>query len=100
METKYVTGLSEKMGGAGDPSPFTAYGVYMGMKACAKEAYGNDSLENRKVAVQGVGHVGHYLVKHLIEEGANVLVSDIGRRGINLYRKNGYLCSLCSGCNC
>jgi len=77
METKYVTGLSEKMGGAGDPSPFTAYGVYMGMKACAKEAYGNDSLENKKVAVQGVGHVGYYLVKHLIEEGANVMVSDI-----------------------
>lgn len=77
METKYVTGLSEKMGGAGDPSPFTAYGVYMGMKACAKEAYGSDSLQDRKVAVQGVGHVGYYLVKHLVEEGANVLVSDI-----------------------
>jgi leucine dehydrogenase len=77
METGYVTGLSEKMGGAGDPSPFTAYGVYMGMKACAKEAYGNDSLKDKTIGVQGVGHVGYYLVKHLIEEGANVLVSDI-----------------------
>ena len=77
METKYVTGLSEKLGGAGDPSPFTAYGVYMGMKACAKEAYGKDSLRDKKVAVQGVGHVGYYLVKHLVEEGAQVLVSDI-----------------------
>lgn len=77
METKYVTGLSEKMGGAGDPSPFTAYGVYMGMKACAKEAYGSDVLQGKKVAVQGVGHVGHYLVKHLVEEGAKVFVSDI-----------------------
>ena len=76
-DMKGFTGLSEKMGGAGDPSPFTAYGVYMGMKACAKEAYGNDSLENKKVAVQGVGHVGHFLVKHLIKEGANVIVSDI-----------------------
>lgn len=77
METPYVTGLSEKMGGAGDPSPFTAYGVYMGMKACAKEAYGNDSLKNKRIAVQGVGHVGHYLVKHLVEEGSKVIVSDI-----------------------
>jgi leucine dehydrogenase len=77
METKYVTGLSEKMGGAGDPSPFTAYGVYTGMKACAKEAYGDDSLQGKKVAVQGVGHVGYYLVKHLKEEGAKVIVSDI-----------------------
>lgn len=77
METKYVTGLSEAMGGAGDPSPFTAYGVYMGMKACAKEAYGSDSLEGKKIAVQGVGHVGFYLVKHLMEEGAKVIVNDI-----------------------
>lgn len=77
METKHVTGLSENIGGGGDPSPFTAYGVYVGMKACAKEAYGNDSLKGKKVAVQGVGHVGYYLVKHLIKEEANVYISDI-----------------------
>lgn len=83
METSYVTGLSEKMGGAGDPSPFTAYGVYMGMKACAKEAYGRDSLKGKKVGVQGVGHVGHYLVGHLMEEGAHVIISDIYKDKIN-----------------
>ncbi len=77
METKYVTGLSERLGGSGDPSPFTAYGVFMGMKACAKEAYGKESLAGKTVAVQGVGHVGYYLVKHLAEEGAKVIVSDI-----------------------
>ncbi len=77
METKYVTGLSERLGGSGDPSPFTAYGVFMGMKACAKEAYGNDSLAGKTVAVQGAGHVGYYLVKHLSEEGAKIIVSDI-----------------------
>ncbi len=77
METKYVTGLSEKMGGSGDPSPFTAYGVYMGMKACAKEAYDSDSLKGKRIAVQGVGHVGLYLVKHLVEEGAEIIISDI-----------------------
>jgi len=77
METKYVTGLSEKMGGSGDPSPFTAFGVYMGMKACAKEAYGKDSLEGKRIAIQGVGHVGYFLVKHLAAEGARIIVSDI-----------------------
>jgi len=87
METKYVTGLSEKVGGSGDPSPFTAYGVYMGMKACAKEAYGSDSLSGKKVAVQGVGHVGHYLVKHLSEEGAKIIVSDINKEKIREINK-------------
>ncbi len=88
METKYVTGLSEKMGGSGDPSPFTAYGVYMGMKACAKEAYGSDSLTGKKVGVQGVGHVGHYLVKHLSVEGAKIIVSDINKDKIKSIAKD------------
>lgn len=77
METPYVTGLPEIMGGAGDPSPYTAYGVYMGMKAAAKHAYGSESLMNKNVLVQGVGQVGSYLIDHLIKEGAKVLVSDI-----------------------
>jgi leucine dehydrogenase len=73
-ETNYVAGLPGK---SGDPSPVTAYGVYMGMKACAKAQFGSDSLANIKVAVQGVGHVGEYLIKHLTEEGAKVFISDI-----------------------
>ncbi len=77
METPYVTGLPDFMGGAGDPSPFTAYGVYMGMKAAAKRAYGSDSLTDKKVLVQGAGQVGSYLVGYLEKEGAKVLVSDI-----------------------
>ncbi|MFT6845896.1 MAG: leucine dehydrogenase [Flavobacteriales bacterium] len=77
METKHVAGLPESMGGGGDPSPVTAYGVYMGMKAAAKEQYGTDSLTGKKIMVQGVGHVGEYLVKLLSEEGANVMISDI-----------------------
>jgi leucine dehydrogenase len=76
-ETKFVTGLPEYLGGGGDPSPFTAFGVYMGMKAAAKEAYGNDSLKGKKVIVQGVGHVGEYLVEHLVKEGAVVSITDI-----------------------
>ena len=77
METRHVTGLPESMGGGGDPSPVTAYGTYLGMKAAAKKAYGNDSLENKKVAVQGVGQVGMYLVEYLTKEGAKVYVTDI-----------------------
>lgn len=74
METEHVVGLPGK---SGDPSPVTAYGVYMGMKACAKEQFGSDSLSGKKVAVQGVGHVGEYLVKHLRAEGAEVFITDI-----------------------
>src|SRR5690606_16289678 len=51
METPHVTGLPESMGGGGDPSPVTAYGVYVGMKATAKTVFGNDSLEGRRVVV-------------------------------------------------
>ena len=75
--TPHVTGISESKGGAGNPSPITAYGVYMGMKAAAKQTYGNDNLDGRTVLVQGIGHVGEVLVKHITDEGGNVLISDI-----------------------
>lgn len=74
LETDHVAGLREL---SGDPSPFTAYGVYMGMKATAKVAFGDDSLKGKRVAVQGLGHVGYYLCKHLHEEGAKLIVTDI-----------------------
>jgi leucine dehydrogenase len=77
LETEFVTGVPEYMGGSGDPSPFTAYGVFVGMKASAKKVWGKDSLAGKKVLVQGVGHVGQYLVGHLIEEGAKVYINDI-----------------------
>lgn len=77
LETKFVTGVPEYAGGSGDPSPFTAQGVFMGMKASAKKAYGSDSLVGKKVLVQGAGHVGQYLIGHLVAEGAKVMVSDI-----------------------
>lgn len=77
METKHVTGLPELMGGGGDPSPVTAYSTYMGMKATAKKVYGNDGLSGKKVAVQGMGHVGTYLVDLLVKENCKVFISDI-----------------------
>jgi leucine dehydrogenase len=77
METKFVTGKPEYSGGSGDPSPLTAYGVYMGMKAAAKKAWGNDSLTGKKILVQGAGNVGQYLMGYLTGEDAKVLVCDI-----------------------
>jgi leucine dehydrogenase len=74
METNNVVGLPGK---SGDPSPVTAQGVYMGMKACAKEQFGSDSLSGKKIMVQGVGHVGEYLVASLAKEGAKIYISDI-----------------------
>lgn len=77
--TPYVTGISESKGGAGNPSPITAYGVFMGMKAAAKFKFGSDILEDKSVFVQGIGHVGEALVEHLANEGAKVTISDINQ---------------------
>ena len=74
MVTNHVVGLPGK---SGDPSPVTAHGTYVGMKACAKEQFGSDSLKGKKVAVQGVGHVGEYLVQSLAKEGAEIFITDI-----------------------
>jgi leucine dehydrogenase len=81
-ETNYVAGLASRAGSSGDPSPVTAYGVWKGMKASAKEAWGTDSLNGKTVAVQGLGHVGYTLSKHLHEEGANLIVTDISQDNI------------------
>ena len=83
-ETNYVVGLPGK---SGDPSPVTAYGTYMGMKACAKVQYGSDSLSGKKIVVQGVGHVGEYLVEYLRKENASVYISDINTETLNRVAK-------------
>ncbi|HVW14233.1 MAG TPA: Glu/Leu/Phe/Val dehydrogenase [Mucilaginibacter sp.] len=77
METQYVMGVPESIGGSGDPSPVTAMGVFMGIKAAVKELYGTDNLAGRSVVVQGIGHVGENLVRLLRDENAMVYVSDI-----------------------
>jgi len=82
--TRHVTGLPEEMGGGGDPSPVTAYGVYMGMKAAAKESWGNDSLKGKVIAIQGVGHVGENLVRLVTAEGASVYITDLNQEQLKL----------------
>lgn len=79
---KHVTGLPESMGGGGDPSPVTAYGVFMGMKASAKQTWGTDNLKGKKIALQGVGHVGENLLRLVSEEGAKVYVTDINQESL------------------
>ena len=83
METNHVSGLPKSLGGSGDPSPVTAYGVYMGMKAAAKEQFGSDALGGKKIVVQGVGHVGETLVEHLSKEGAILTIADINKERVN-----------------
>ncbi len=82
-ETDFVTGISPAFGSSGNPSPVTAFGVYRGMKAAAKEAFGSDSLEGKTVAVQGVGNVAYTLCKYLHEEGANLIVTDINKEAVD-----------------
>jgi leucine dehydrogenase len=77
--TPHVTGISVERGGSGNPSPVTAYGVYMGMKAAAMHQFGSDKLAGKKVLVQGTGHVGETLIDYLTKEGALVQISDINQ---------------------
>jgi leucine dehydrogenase len=83
QETRYVTGVSEAFGSSGNPSPMTALGCFVGLKAAAKEAFGTDDVTGKVVAVQGVGNVGYYLCKHLHEAGAKLIVTDINQDAID-----------------
>jgi leucine dehydrogenase len=74
LETDHVAGL---LGLSGDPSPVTAYGVYVGMKAAAKFRWGSDRLAGKTVAVQGAGKVAYHLMQHLHAEGSKLIVTDI-----------------------
>jgi leucine dehydrogenase len=74
--TKHVTGLSEDTGGSGNPSPYTAYGVFLGIRAAVGWKFGTDELNGRSVAIQGVGAVGSGLCRRLVQDGAKVTVAD------------------------
>lgn len=84
METKYVTGIDIGHGGSGDPSPFTAHGVFMGIKACAKERFNSEDLKGLKVAVQGVGSVGRHLIELLVKEKAQVIATDVDQERLRI----------------
>jgi len=86
-ETKHVAGKPFHLNGSGDPSPFTAYGVYVAMKASWKKATGSESLTGVKIAVQGTGHVGQYLIDHLMSENAIVSIADINQANLEMVSK-------------
>ncbi|OUZ12299.1 valine dehydrogenase [Aeromicrobium sp. PE09-221] len=85
-ECQYVTGRTVQHGGAGDSSVLTAYGVYQGMRASAQHVWGDTRLAGRTIGVTGVGKVGRHLVRHLIEEDARVVVTDVDAQAIEALR--------------
>ncbi|MDP2561884.1 Glu/Leu/Phe/Val dehydrogenase [Psychrobium sp. 1_MG-2023] len=78
-ETPYMAGLEGK---SGDPSPFTALGTFLGIKAAVKHQLGKDSLQGIRVAIQGLGHVGYHLCKHLHQAGATLIVTDLNQQAL------------------
>lgn len=81
-ETRFVTGRSLEHGGAGDSSILTAWGVFQGMRAAAEHKWGTGSLTGRRVGISGLGKVGKYLTGHLIEEGAEVVATDVNPKAL------------------
>ena len=81
-ETRQVTGVSRALGGSGDPSEATAYGVLHAMKAAARTVLGDTGLSGRHIVVSGVGKVGYALARHLVEERARVTIADVNESAI------------------
>ncbi|GAA4939337.1 Glu/Leu/Phe/Val family dehydrogenase [Actinoplanes utahensis] len=85
-ETRYATGRSVQHGGAGDSSVLTAWGVFQGMRATAEHTWGTPSLRGRTVGVSGLGKVGKYLAGHLLEDGAEVVATDVSEAALDWAR--------------
>ena len=81
-ETQHVVGKPIELGGSGDPSVITAYGVLMGMKGSAYYKWGNENLKNKKILIQGVGNVGRNLIELLIKEEADIYINDVNEEKI------------------
>lgn len=75
------------VGASGNPSPFTAYGVFCGIKACCGYLYGNDDLAGKVVAIQGVGQTGSRLAQLLANEGCRIVAADINEKNIRLLKE-------------
>ena len=86
-KTNHVVGTPKSMGGSGDPSVVTAYGVYMGMKGSANFLWNNDNLKGKKILIQGIGNVGKNLIQYLQKEDANIYINDINKEKIEEIKK-------------
>ena len=89
QETEHVVGLPTSAGGSGDTSIMTGLGVYMGMKASAREAWGSDSLGGKRVAIQGFGKVAIQCAHHLLKEDAQLVVTDVYDAALDRARDMG-----------
>jgi leucine dehydrogenase len=86
-ECQYIVGRSREEGGSGSSGITTAYGIYVGLKACAKFLWGDEDLKGKKIAVQGLGAVGGPLLGHLIEAGMEVMATDINEKTLQRFHK-------------
>ena len=89
QETEYVVGLPLPLGGSGDTSIMTGLGVYMGMKACAKATWGDDALRGKRVAMQGFGKVAYHTAQRLLDEEAELVVTDVYDGALDKARELG-----------
>lgn len=89
QETQHVVGLDVTLGGSGDTSIMTGLGIYMGMRACAAHAWGSDSLRGRRIAMQGFGKVASHTAKHLLEDDAQIVATDISEVALDKARQMG-----------
>ncbi|HMG29285.1 MAG TPA: Glu/Leu/Phe/Val dehydrogenase dimerization domain-containing protein [Jiangellaceae bacterium] len=85
-ECRWVTGRSPAEGGAGDSSVLTSFGVFQGMRACAERLWGEPTLHGRRVGIAGVGKVGSKLASLLIDDGADVVVTDVSEQAVERIR--------------
>ncbi len=89
QETDHVVGLDVTLGGSGDTSIMTGLGIYMGMRACAAHAWGDDSLRGRTIAMQGFGKVASHTAEHLLEDDARIFATDISEVALDKARHMG-----------
>jgi valine dehydrogenase (NAD+) len=87
-ETRFVTGRSVEHGGAGDSSILTAWGVFQGMRAAAEHRWGSPSVKARRVGISGLGKVGKHLIGHLLDEGAEVVATDVSPKALEWANAN------------
>lgn len=87
QSTRWVTGLAREEGSSGNPSPYTARGIYLGIKVCLEEAFGSANVKGRSFAVQGTGAVASTVIDLLIADGAKVTICDISEEKVERVRQ-------------
>jgi leucine dehydrogenase len=87
--TRYVFCRTEAAGGSGDTAPDTAIGVFHGIRAACRFAFGSDDVSRRSVLVQGAGGVGGHLIELLMEADAKVIATDVDARRMSDLREQG-----------